>query len=131
MSYLDCCAEKQEFRTLSEDFGGLFRFPGSEKTSKSATQSGTADLVQLFFEMLRFQYQHFMDIGSGTSLPMLTFLIKEFLFENSKNERIGVGVEMVVEKHIISRKLIGFFITLERFLNKVLKRENVKESDFF
>jgi hypothetical protein len=54
--------------------------------------------------MLRFQYHHhFFDIGSGTSLPMLTFLIKEFLFENSKNERIGVGVEMVLQKHIIEK----------------------------
>jgi hypothetical protein len=55
-------------------------------------------------------------------------LIKEFLFENRK--RISVGVEMVLHKHIISRKLIGVFRTLERFWNKVLQRENVKESDF-
>ena len=62
---------------------------------------------------------------------MLTFLIKEFLFENSKNERIGVGVEMVLQDHTILRKLIGVFRTLERFLNQFLMRENVDESKIY
>ncbi len=101
--YLNYNIDNENFRRLCESHEGLFRFSASETTAKStATQSGTADLVRLFFEMLRFQYHHFIDIGPGTSLPMLTFLIKEFLFENSKNERIGFGVEMVLHKHVIS-----------------------------
>jgi len=62
---------------------------------------------------------------------MLTFLIKEFLFDNSENERIGVGVEIVLHKHEMSTKLIGVFRTLEQFFNKFLKREKFKESEIF
>jgi hypothetical protein len=129
--YLYPNIENEFFRRLCESHEGLSRFvfAASEATSKStATQSGTADLVKLFFEMLRFQYHHFIDIGSGTSLPMLTFLIKEFLFEKSKNERIGFGVEMVLQKHVISEQLICVFKNLEGLLNTVLERENVTES---
>jgi hypothetical protein len=104
-------------RNLSEDFEGLKRNPGGEtKCQASETQCGTCDLFQLFFEMLRFPgYHSFVDIGSGTALPLLTFVIKELLFENSETQS-GIAVEMVRAKITISTKLIDMFTAFESFL---------------
>ena len=58
-------------------------------------------------------------------MPLLTFLIKELLFENSKTLRIGIGVEMVRAKFTISTQLIDMFTAFERFL----KIDNFSESE--
>ena len=59
----------------------------------------TCNLVQLFFEMLRSPGHHsFVDIGSGSGLQLLTFLIKELLFENSSTQRISAfGADSIDE----------------------------------
>ena len=68
----------------------------------------------------------------GRDSQFFVFLIKELLFQKSETwtERIAIGVEIVGEKTIISRKLIIVFKTLERFV-ATDAFESFKESEVF